>query len=163
MLKTYTKGECKMKKQNVLLAIIVLVLASLACQSLSGGGDSGAPEPSLPSNGDGVESQPTANVESSGDTTDVKSDFPLPDGATSVQEINGSTNFQVKMSLDEVMKFYVETFTSSGYTERSILTVTSDTTFSMVFDGHESGKAIVVQGVDLGDGKVNVNVRLEDV
>ncbi len=67
------------------------------------------------------------------------------------------------MSLDEAMKFYMETLTSSGYTERPILTVTSDTTFSMVFDGHESGKAIVVQGVDLGDGMVNVNIRLEDI
>ena len=67
------------------------------------------------------------------------------------------------MTLDEAMKFYVETFTNSGYTERAILTVTSETTFSMVFDGHESGKAIVVQGVDLGDGTVNINIRLEDV
>jgi hypothetical protein len=33
----------------------------------------------------------------------------------------------------------------------------------MVWDGHPSGKAIVVQGVDLGDGSVNVNIRLEDV
>jgi hypothetical protein len=33
----------------------------------------------------------------------------------------------------------------------------------MVFDGHESGKAIVVQGVDLGDGMVNISIRLEDV
>jgi hypothetical protein len=57
----------------------------------------------------------------------------------------------------------MDSFTSSGYTERTILTVTSETTFSMVFDGHESGQAIVVQGVDFGDGTVNVNIRLEDV
>ncbi len=33
-----------MKKFSVLLAIIALVSASLACQTLSGGGDNGAPE-----------------------------------------------------------------------------------------------------------------------
>lgn len=152
-----------MKKFSVLLAIIALVSASLACQTLSGGGDNGAPEFPPPSDNSGVESQPTEGVESGGDTIGAESEFPLPDGATNIQEMGGSTNFQVKMSLDEAMKFYMETLTSSGYTERPILTVTSDTTFSMVFDGHESGKAIVVQGVDLGDGMVNVNIRLEDV
>jgi hypothetical protein len=153
-----------MKKYSILFAIIALVLASLACQTLSGGGDSGGPELPPPSDNGDVEVQPAEGGESGGDTTtDAESEFPLPDGATNIQEMGGSTNFQVKMSLDEAMKFYMETFTSSGYTERPILTVTSDTTFSMVFDGHESGKAIVVQGVDLGDGMVNVNIRLEDV
>jgi len=33
----------------------------------------------------------------------------------------------------------------------------------MVFDGDPSGKAVVIQGVDLGDGTVNVSMRLEDV
>jgi hypothetical protein len=149
-----------MKKYSVLLALIALALVSLACQTLSGD-NSGAPE-LPPGNDAGVESQPTQNGESGG-TTGVKSDFPLPDGATNVQELGGSTNFQVKMSLDEAMKFYMEALTSKGYTERTISTVTSDTTFSMVFEGHESGKIIVVQGVDLGDGSVNVNIRLEDV
>jgi hypothetical protein len=150
-----------MKKYGVLSAMIALVLASLACQSLSGGGDSGAPE-LPPVNGGGVESPTAENGDSGGNATGVESDFPLPDGATNIQELGGSTNFQVKMSLDEAMKFYMEVFTSKGYTERAILTVTSETTFSMVFDGHESGKAIVVQGVDMGDGAVNINIRLED-
>ena len=33
--------------------------------------------------------------------------------------------------------------------------------FSVVFDGHPSGEAIVVQGVDLGES-VNINLRFED-
>ena len=157
-----------MKRYGILLSIFALVLASLACQTLSGGGDSGAPEPSVPSNnnsGGEVESPTAENSDGGGGgvASGVASEFPLPNGAMNVQDLGGTTNFQVKMSLDEAMKFYLDTFTSSGYTERSLLTVTSDTTFSMVFDGHESGKAIVVQGVDLGDGTVNVNIRLEDV
>jgi len=33
----------------------------------------------------------------------------------------------------------------------------------MVFDGHPNGKSIVVQGVDLGNGTTNINIRFEDV
>jgi hypothetical protein len=148
-----------MKKISVLLAIIVFVLASIACQSLSGV----ATEVSVPSNDGGAEVAPAASSEGDGGVSDVESEFALPDGATNIQNMGGSTNFQVKMSMDEVMKFYMDIFTRSGYTERAILTVTSETTFSMVFDGHESGQAIVIQGVDFGDGTVNVNIRLEDV
>ena len=150
-----------MKRYGILLAILAVVLSSLACQTLAGGGDSGAPELSPPSDGGG-ESQPEQGGGNSGGAN-VKSEFPLPDGATNVQDLGGTTNFQVKMTLDEAMKFYLDALTSEGYTERPILTVTSKTTFSMVFDGHASGKAIVVQGVDMGDGTVNINIRLEDV
>jgi len=62
-----------------------------------------------------------------------------------------------------VVAFYRDAFKSAGYVERDILTGISEDTFSIVWDGHPSGKAIVVQGVDLGDGRVNVNVRFEDV
>jgi hypothetical protein len=154
-----------MKKYSILPAILALVLASLACQTLTGGRGSNPPELPPPSNDSGgeVESPPAENGDSGGEASGVKSEFPLPDGATNIQEMGGSTNFQVKMTLDDAMKFYKETLTDQGYTERPILTVTSETTFSMVFDGHESGKAIVVQGVDFGDGTVNINIRLEDV
>lgn len=149
------------KKLSILFAILVLVLASLACQSLSGGGgDDTPPELPAPSNEGGSEPQPET---SGGGEADVKTDFPIPVGATNIQDLGGTINFQVEMSLEAAMGFYQNEFTVKGYTERPILTVTSDTTFSMVFDGHESGKAIVVQGVDLGGGMVNISVRLEDV
>jgi hypothetical protein len=147
-----------MKKISILFAILALILASLACQTLSGGGDNGTPALSPPSVDGGQESQPAAD-----DASGLESEFPLPDGATNLQELGASTNFQVKMSLDEAMKFYKEAFSSQGYTERPILTVTSETTFSMVFDGHASGKAIVVQGVDLGDGTINISITLSDI
>ena len=152
-----------MKKFSVLLAIIAIVLSSLACQSLMGGGDN---DVDVPTESSGDAQTPTVSpvaTDAGGVTVGGKSEFPLPDGAFNVTNVGGATNFQVKMGLDDAMKFYLDTFTSSGYTERSLLTVTSDTTFSMVFDGHESGKAIVVQGVDLQDGSVNINIRLEDV
>ena len=153
------------KKLSILFAILVLVLASLACQTLSGGGGDDAPELPAPSDDGGVEVAPqeSDDSESESGASGFESEFPIPDGAMNVQEMGGSTNFQVKMTLDEAIKFYQGALTQEGYTERPILHVTSETTFSMVFDGHESGKAIVVQGVDFGDGTVNVNIRLEDV
>jgi hypothetical protein len=75
----------------------------------------------------------------------------------------GGINYQTTMSLNEVVNFYRGAFKDAGYDERDITTVVNDTTFSIVWDGHPSGQAIVVQGVDLGDGTVNVNVRFEDV
>ena len=53
-------------------------------------------------------------------------------------------------------------FTEKGLTERTLLTATTDTTFSMVFDGWPNGKALVMQGVDLGVSR-NVNIRFEDI
>jgi hypothetical protein len=56
-----------------------------------------------------------------------------------------------------------EAFTKKGLTERTATTAITDTTFSLVFDGDPSGKAIVVQGVDLGNGTTNVNIRYENI
>lgn len=157
-----------MKKYSILFAVVSLVFASLACQTMAGSADSGAPD-LLPSDSGGTEppyqlTVPPVATDDSGETMlGGESEFPVPEGAANVVNVGGILNFQAKMPLDEAMKFYMDAFTKSGYTERSILTVTSDTTFSMVFDGHKSGKAIVVQGVDLGDGTVNVNVSLQDV
>jgi hypothetical protein len=161
----FSQGELVMKRYSILFAILALVLASLACQTLAGGGGGGnTPVLSPTSDTDDSQPQPEENNDNTdGGVSGVESEFPIPDGAMNLQDLGGTTNFQVKMSLDEAMKFYKDALTKEDYTERPILTVTSDTTFSMVFDGHKSGKAIVVQGVDMGDGTVNINIRLEDV
>jgi hypothetical protein len=83
--------------------------------------------------------------------------------AYNVTEAGGSLIFYTKLSLEDTMQFYRDQYTSKGYTEREILTVVSDGTFIMVFDGDPSGKAVVIQSVDLGDGSRTVSVRLEDV
>jgi hypothetical protein len=154
-----------MKTTRLFLALVVLVLASLACQAIGGGGAS--EEPSVPSGDTGgaeATEAPAPDDSGGGDTSTVDADFPMPSDASNVMEVgNGVLNFQTKSTLDECMAFYRDEFVSGmGYKEREILTVTSETTFSMVFDGHESGKAIVVQGVDLGNGTTNISIRLED-
>ena len=74
---------------------------------------------------------------------------------------NDSINFQTELSVEETIAFYRQAFKAENLTERTLNTAITDTTFSMVFDGHASG-TIVIQGVDLGDGTTNVNIRFED-
>ena len=94
-----------------------------------------------------------------------KSIFPLPNRVENFVDNQGQeqVNFQTKLTIEEVLTFYRDTFVGQGLTERELLTVNTDTTLNLVFDGHNSGKAIVVQAVSLSDNKTNVNVRLEKI
>lgn len=155
-----------MKKYNVLLAMIALVLASFACQSLSGGVDNNIETPDAqnlpgvteaPQIDSGAEETPTVPpvVTDGGET-----EFPMSEDAFNViNVVSGVVNYQTNLSLDEVMSFYREEFGKRGYIERSGLTNITDKAFNMVFDGNESGKAIIVQAVDFGDGTVNVSIN----
>jgi len=91
------------------------------------------------------------------------SQFPLPDSVENFSEqgSSDSINFQTKQSGEEIAKFYRAKFVEQGLVERTLVTVLEDDVTSTVFDGHASGKSIVVQTVNLPSGLVNVNVRLE--
>ena len=150
-----------MRQMRIYLAIAVLVLASLACQTLTGGRDNGSP-----SSGGGTEPTEASNSNdsSSGSGTSVETDFPMTPDAYNVTDIgDGSLLYYTKLSAEEAMDFYREEYTALGYTEREILTHVSDGTFSIVFDGDPSGQAVVIQSVDLGDGSRTIAIRLEDV
>jgi hypothetical protein len=139
-----------MNRNRWIIAISCLVLASFACQALSSGGS----QPSSTSSGGGG-----GNGSGSG-----SSQFPMPSHVGNFTDTgNGSVNFQTDMSLKDVISFYRDAFSKKGLTERTVNTAITDTTFSLVFDGDPTGKAIVVQGVDLGNGKTNVNIRYENV
>ena len=155
-----------MTKYRVFAVIAVLVLASLACQAVTGGGGSGGGDdtPPLTSDDGGEDVAPSDPGDSGGGGSDSDSEFPMTDDAYNVTNIgDGSVLYYTKMSLDDVMKFYRDEYEGRGYTERELLTVVSDGVFSMVFDGDPSGKAVVIQSVDLGDGSRTVAIRLEDV
>lgn len=138
-----------MKYKRLFLFLAVLMLVSLACSLLGGSGSSGVSDDS-PSSAGGSERYDT--------------EFPLPSNVDNYMKLdNGSINYQTSMELSELVDFYRDAFKNAGYDERDITTVINDTTFSIVWDGHPSGQAIVVQGVDLGNGNMNVNVRFEDV
>jgi hypothetical protein len=76
---------------------------------------------------------------------------------------DGSINFETNLGIEEGVAFYRDALGEAGLTERTINTAITETTFSLVFDGDPSGKAVVVQGVDLGGGMTNINIRYEAV
>jgi hypothetical protein len=166
-----------MKHKRSFLFLIVLVLASLACGLFTGGGSDAGESPLSPgdtggSGGGEVSPTPEAGADSEdsdslsmpGNAGEYDTEFPLPEDVQNFLEIDENTiNYQTSMSLSEVVDFYRESFNGAGYEERDILTVIEDNTVSLVWDGHPSGQAIIVQGVDLGNGTTNVNVRFEDV
>ena len=92
----------------------------------------------------------------------MTTEWPLPDDASMVMDISGTINFQTGLSVDDVIEFYRTEFDALGYTERTILTSISDDGFSLVFDGHDSGIPIVLQGFPLTDDLTNVSIRLEE-
>jgi len=156
-----------MKHYRIFLAITMLMLASLACNALSGGGEDNSTRPPESSSDDQV-AQPTAAEIPSNDNgskdNNVSTDFPVTDDAFNLIDVgDGSILYYTKMSQDDVLKFYRDEYASRGYTERELLTTVSDGVFSIVFDGDPSGKAVVIQSVDLGDGSCTVAIRLEDV
>jgi hypothetical protein len=151
-----------MKHHRLFLALTALVLASLACQALQRDGNA-APAGSEPTTNQS--DQPTAAAApTTNNNTTVKTDFVMTSDAFNITDMgDGSILFFSKMSLDDLMKFYREEYSGRDYIEREGSTSISDTTFSMVFDGDPSGKALVIQSVDLGDGSRTVAIRLEDV
>jgi hypothetical protein len=168
--------ENVMKHHRVTLAIAMLVLATLACQTLVGGGFGDVDEDIVLA----TESitGPTQNVQPSEIPTAVQTEasnsgnsdstvsaqFPMTTDAYNVIEMgDGSLIYYTKLSAEEAMQFYRDEFTSRGYTERENLTIVADGMFSMVFDGDASGKSVVIQSVDLGDGSRTISIRLEDV
>ena len=159
-----------MKKYSVLLAIIALVLASLACQTVMGGGDNDydykAPDaqnvPELPQTDSGeIPTVPPVTTDGDGGVTvGGESEFPITSDATNVVSAAEMVTFQTKMSTDDVLKFYQDEFAKEGYEEDPSMAITFGKTFTLAFKGHPSGKVIYVIGADGGDGSLYVTITL---
>lgn len=106
---------------------------------------------------------PTFTLTPEGISSAYDTEFPLPSNVQNFTGGGGQVNFATSLTVEEAITFYREELTAIGLTEREINTAITETTFSMVFDGHPNGNAIVVQGVDLGNGTTNINIRFEDV
>jgi hypothetical protein len=148
-----------MKKYSILLALIALVLSSLACQTVMGRGDNEY-EAAPSSDTSATESAPESN-----DGTEVtvggESSFPVPSDAFNTVSTPDTVVYQTKLSSDEVVKFYQDEFGKLGYTEDSNMAVNFAGAFTMGFDGHESGRKIVIGGAPAGDGSTSVTVTLQ--
>jgi len=151
-----------------LVVMVVVIIFIMACQGIPG-----REEATVIPTDTNIIIQPTIGttqenqVGSAGEQKgDYKTDFPLPDDVQNFTEIgpgDSAINFQSKMSLTDAVEFYRGAFTSKGLSEDKLLTVVDEQGFSMVFRGSSNGKAVVVQGVDLGNGIVNINIRYEEV
>ena len=155
-----------MYKKRWLFLVLVFVLAlTTAC-----GGGAPAPAPVVEEAPAVEEAAPPAAEEAPAQeeappAAETETEFPLPEDvdASTVMDLgDGAINFQTSLTLPDAVTFYRFAFAGLGYVERDINTAIEETVFSMVFDGHVNGKAIVIQGVDLGEN-VNINIRFEDV
>jgi hypothetical protein len=156
-----------MKKYSVFLAIIALVLTSLACQTVMGGRDNiqvpNEPDVTEVPQSDSGEIPTIPPVTTDGDggvTIGGDSEFPVTSDATNVVTAAGTLTFQTKMSTDDVLKFYRDEFTKQGYKEDPSMAITFGKTFTLAFKGHPSGKTIYVVGADAGDGSTYVTITL---
>ena len=87
-------------------------------------------------------------------------DLPVPPGAVIILSTIDSINYNISMSLDEVMQYYRQEFAKIGLKENTTLTVEFKGGFSMVFDDPKKGKT-VLQATELASGKVVVTIRHE--
>ena len=164
----------KTRKLFILLAIASLALAALACRLFSGiGAGNPAGSPSAPTEATSQELNPTAEGTSSEESSptaaaptiqEIDTEFPLPPDVKNFTKMdNGAVNFQVALGLKDAMHFYEKSLADQGLHEWTLLHAETDSTFSLVFTGSKNGLEVVVQGVDLGGGMVNVNIRYEKV
>lgn len=163
-----------MKKYSILLAILALVLASLACQTVMGGVDKNFEAPVMPDvpeemtevpqtdSGNEVEipTLPPIATDDGSATVGGDSEFPVTSDAFNVVTAPNMATFQTKMSTDDVLKFYRDEFSSQGYKEDESMAITFGKTFTLAFTGHASGKIIYVIGADGGDGSLYVTITL---
>jgi hypothetical protein len=170
IIRKISPKEKFMNQYRIFAAITVLVFASLSCQATVDGGSDGveelppAQDSTVQPDGADPTEEPAANSTTGGSNTSTSSGFPTTEDAFNVVELgDDSLIFYTKLSAEDAMEFYRDVYSSMGYTEREILTVVTEVTFSMVFDGDPSGKAVVIQSVDLGDGSRTIAIRLEGV
>ena len=141
-----------MKKYKVMLALTILILATMACLN-SSSGDNTSIEPNSQ---ESIEAEPSNSY---------NGEWPIPEGAYLINEPGKFLHFQVDMSQNEVMDFYLTEFQARGYKDRPISSDYdgSDGFTAIVFDGHESGRQILVTIQDRDSNSVYVEIGLTDM
>jgi hypothetical protein len=173
----------------IAVIVIILLLTSLACSlPFPGGddGDEGSVGSSVEFEGDNDSDSDDADDmednDADGDHESEDSDyedddsdtgsgdsggesdapFPMADDADILLQDDRSATYGTKLSISETIDFYRAEFDKLGFTERDLLTAITDDSFSMVFDGHSSGQAILVQGTDFGES-TNISIQFQDI
>jgi len=144
-----------MKLKCFLLLLIILTFALNAC----GGLDALAPEPT-------ATPLPTAasGYSSGGKIGNHASLFPIPTNVYNYMVLNPETlNYATSLNFDEIIAYYTKEFDNAGLTVRENATEINDLNFTMIWDGHDSGRAILLQGLDLENGSYNVILKFVDM
>ena len=149
-------------KKKISIILAVLLATTLACGLFGGSAPVEAPAAEAPAESAPAEESVDSTAEEAPAETAVDSEFPLPEDANNVMDLgNGAINFQTELSIPDVATFYRMAFPE--YNEREILTIAEEGSLNLVFDGHESGQSIVIQGFPMGEGVTNVSIRLEAI
>ncbi len=142
---------------------MALATSALACRTVMGGGDMPYDAPATSPSGGNGESPTLPPVSTDGGDVTIggESPFPMTDDASNVVSTPEMVTYLTSLSADEVIKFYQDKFGAMGYTEEKDMTANFGGIFSMTFDGHESGKKIIIAGVPFEEGKTSVTVTFQ--
>jgi hypothetical protein len=147
-----------MKKYSILMAISALIVASLACQTIMGGGEPAYEDGSYDSP---TEPLPPVTTDGGDITVGGESPFPLPSDAVNVISAPDTVTYQTNLSSDDIIKFYQDEFGKLGYTEDTSMAMNFSGAFTQAFNGHESGRMIIIGGALVGDGTTSVTITLQ--
>ena len=159
------------------IVLFVMILSSLACALFSGAVPTKPTEidieptqmPEVPTDIINPTTQPIMETDvpleptqSSPALYDTK--FPLPDDVQNFEKLSDDQiNFKTNLSIKEIIAFYRSEFSARGLEEWDVLTMIDEDTFNIVFVDTPTRKEIVVQGVQLDENTLNVNMRYEDI
>ena len=105
----------------------------------------------LPSGGGTTEPTPAA-----------QSEFPMPKDATNIVKTSDTTIYQTRLTLKEMLDFNRTELAKQGLKEDPTYATILDNVFSLIFKGSPNGKDLAVQGIDMGNGMVNISLHYQD-
>lgn len=140
-----------MTNYRIVLSLIVLILVSIACQTTSSSNNSNVE----PAHQDPIDTGATKSYK-----------WPIPEGAYSIgEDFVGTAGeifyFQVHMSLEDIRDFYITEMQAWGYgyiksTDGGFPSGYLD----IWFDGHESGRLVLITVTDIERGNAYVTIDL---
>ncbi|MEI8131366.1 MAG: hypothetical protein WCG34_02960 [Leptolinea sp.] len=154
------------KSISMLLAVSALGLGLLACSLVGNSSKTATIVPKSEEAANPAETNQPGDAaaeseNSNSNSSNPKSDFPFPADTKIIQSSPEMLIGTVKMPLGDVVSFYRKEIKQQGLSEDTQLTAITDTSFSLVFKGTASGKSLVAQGTDMGDGSISFSVRYE--
>ncbi|MBW8012425.1 MAG: hypothetical protein FVQ83_14515 [Chloroflexi bacterium] len=87
--------------------------------------------------------------------------LPVPDAVDTIEISDGAVSFDTDLTIDALVLFFRNAASTEGFSERTDLTVITADSAYIVFEGHESDLAIVIEMEALSPGLTHVSMSLE--